>query len=164
MRHSPQSLRMIVCFLLAGLIINGALSRPLQAGVWDDVKEWLLLYRLSGGGQFMTYERNVDTKDPQFPLMVLNDGYKMVRVYQDLPGVYMVEWAWRVTIKNRVPRDVRFALEYKLQDADLFLVTSSQAPARTISPGQTVSVEKTEILPYEKARSVKNSNWYIHLQ
>ena len=164
MRHTWKCKRLIVLFLFAGLIIGGALNRPLQAGLWDDLKAWSSVSGLSGGGQYMAYQRNVDTKDPNFPLTVLGDGYKMVRVYQYLPGVYMVEWAWRMTIKSRIDREVRFALEYKLLDADLFLVTSSQAPVRTISPGQTVTVEKTEILPYEKARPVASSNWYVQLK
>ena len=164
MQNVPKSLRLLVCFLLAGCIIGVAPGRPLQAGLWDDAKEWMLLHRLSGSGQYRAYERNVDTKDPLFPLIVLNDGYKMVRVYEDLPGVYMVEWAWRVTLKNRMPRVVKFSLEYKLQDADNFLVAASQAPAGTIAPGQTLTIEQTAILPYEKARPVETSNWYIQLQ
>jgi hypothetical protein len=164
MRHSPKFLRLIVFFTLAGIIIGGTLSRPLQAGVWGDLKEWYLLFGLSGGGKYLSYQRNVDTKDPNFPLMVLSDGYKMVRVYQDLPGVYMVEWAWRMTVKSSTVREVSFTPEYKLQDKDLFLVTSSMAPTRTILSGQTVTVEKTEILPYEKVKPVENSNWYLHLK
>jgi ribulose-5-phosphate 4-epimerase/fuculose-1-phosphate aldolase len=69
-----------------------------------------------------------------------------------------------MTLKNKAAREVRFTLEYKLLDKDQFLVTSNQMPARTISPGQTVTVEKTEILPYEKVKSVESSNWYIHLK
>jgi len=165
MRHTQKSLRLTAFFILAGvIIIGGVLNRPLQAGVWDDLKEWSLLSSLSGGGQYVAYQRNVDAKDPNFPLMVLGDGYKMVRVYQDMPGVYGVEWVWRMTIKNRTDREVRFSVDYKLQDGDLFTLSSSQAPAHTIYPGQTATVEKTEVLPYEKVKQVETSNWYIKLK
>jgi len=163
-QYSPRFLRFLIFFILGMMIIGGALVRPLQAGVWDDLKEWYLVYSLAGGGQYVSYQRDVDSKDPSFPLEVLSDGYKMVRVYQDTPGGYKVEWAWRMTIKSKVNREVRFTLEYKLLDKDLFLVTSSLAPVAAIAPGQTVTVEKAVIMPYEKARPVESSNWYIQLK
>jgi hypothetical protein len=164
MRYSPKSRRLIVFFLLAGVIIGGAMNSPLHAGIGDDLKEMYLLSDLSGRGDYVGFKRNVDTKDPDWPLEVISDGYKMVRVYQNLPGVYLVEWVWQMTIKNTVAREVRFTLEYKLLDRDLFFVASSLAPARTIFPGQTVTVEKKDILPHEKIKKVENSNWYIQLQ
>jgi hypothetical protein len=164
MWHSLKSLRLIVFSLLAVIIVGGALNRPLQAGIGDDLKEWYLLTNLSGRGDYVGYNRNVDSKDPNWPLEVISDGYKMVRVYQNLPGVYMVEWVWQMTIKNTVAREVRFTLEYKLLDRNLFFVASSHVPARTISPGQTVTVEKKDALPHEKIKKVENSNWYIQLQ
>ena len=163
-RYSPRSLYLIVIFILAFVIIVGPLSRPLQADVWYDLKELVLLSYLSGRGEYVDFKRNLDTKDPDWPLEVQSDGYKMVRVYQNFPGVYMVEWVWRITIKNMVAREVRIIIEYKLLDQNMFFVASSYAPARKILPGQTVTVERKDILPYEKMKQVEISNWNIQLQ
>lgn len=164
MRLVSSALSVIMRYVIAGVIAVSALSSPLQAGVWDDFKEWYLLGNISGGGHYVGYKRNVDSKDRNFPLAVISDGYKMLRVYEDLPGVYLVEWAWQMTITNRSIEEVKFTLEYLLRDADLFLVASSHGPACTIAPGQTITVEQTDTLPYEKVRPVDNSNWHIKLQ
>ncbi len=88
----------------------------------------------------------------------------MIRVYQDFPGIYMVEWTWRVVLKNKSSRTVEITFEYKLQDQDAFLVASSKEYFKKIAVGETVIIEKTDHLPYETAKRVMNSNWYIHLQ
>ncbi|OIP92426.1 MAG: hypothetical protein CO013_01075 [Syntrophobacterales bacterium CG_4_8_14_3_um_filter_58_8] len=150
--------------LIVFTIFSIALKSPLHAGFWDQINEKRLLTRLIGEGQFMGYQRNVDTKDPLFPLEVLNDGFKMIRVYQDFPGNYQVEWIWRAVLKNMSSRTVEITFEYKLQDQDAFLVASSKEYFKKIAVGETVLIEKTDHLPYEIAKRVKNSNWYIYLQ
>jgi hypothetical protein len=157
------------CFsFVIGLIIftifSIAMKSPLHAGFWDQINENLLLKRLIGEGQFMGYQRNVDTKDPLFPLEVLNDGFKMIRVYQDFPGNYLVEWTWRVLLKNKSSRTVEITFEYKLHDQDALLVAASKEYFKKIAVSETVIIEKTDHLPYETAKRVVNGNWYIHLQ
>ena len=88
----------------------------------------------------------------------------MIRVYQDFPGNYQVEWIWRAVLKNMSSRTVEITFEYKLQDQDAFLVASSKEYFKKIAVGETVLIEKTDHLPYEIAKRVKNSNWYIYLQ
>jgi len=163
-QHSPKSIRLIVIFIIAVLIIGWSLIRPLQADVWYDLKELVLLSNLSGRGEYVDFKRNLDTKAPNWPLEVQSDGYKMVRVYQNFPGVYMVEWAWQITIKNISVKEVRIIIEYKLLDQNMFFVASSFAPTRTILPGQTVTIEQKDILPHEKGKQVEISNWNIQLQ
>jgi hypothetical protein len=150
--------------LIVFTIFSIALKSPLHAGFWNQINENLLLIRLIGEGRFIDYQRNVDTKDPLFPVEVLNDGFKMISVYRDFPGSYMVEWTWRVTLKNKSSRAVVISVEYKLQDQDALLVASSKELSKKIDAGETVIIEKTDHLPYETAKRVMNSNWYIHLQ
>ena len=157
------------CFSFATVLIlfaifSVAMKSPLHAGFWDSMNETMLLKRLIGKGDVIGYERNVDTKDPLFPLEVLNDGFKMIRVYQDFPGSYMVEWSWRVLLKNKSSRMVEITFEYKLQDQDAFLLASSKEFFKKIAVGETVSIEKTDLLPFEAAKRATNSNWYIHIQ
>jgi hypothetical protein len=153
-----------VIALIVFTIFGIAMKSPLHAGFWDQFNEILLLNSLIGEGQFIAYQRNVDTKDPGFPIEVLNDGFKMTRVYQDFSGNYQVEWTWRVVLKNRSSRTVEIIFEYKLQDQDAFLVASSKEFFKKIAAGETLIIEKTDHIPYETAKLVMNSNWYIHLQ
>jgi hypothetical protein len=145
-------------------IFSIASKSPLHAGFWTDVNERLLLERLIGEGRFIGYQRNVDMKDPLFPIEVLNDGFKMISVYRDFPGSYVVEWTWRALLKNKSSRAVVITFEYKLQDKDDLFVASSKEYSKKIAAGETVIIEKSDYLPYETAKRVKNSNWYIHLQ
>jgi hypothetical protein len=162
---SPKkALRSLAILLMACTLVAAVMSRPLHAGLWDQIKERVFLTRLTGGGEFVGYQRNVDTKDPAFPIEAVNDGFKMIRVYEDFPGSYMVEWTWRVLLKNKSSRAVEITFEYKLQDEDALLVATSKEFFKKIAAGETVTIEKTDYLPYETARRVMNSNWYIHLQ
>ena len=135
----------------------------LQAGFWDSIyAQYLDVYSLIGRGQFIGYQRNVDTRDPLFPIEVMIDGFKMIRVYEDFPGYYMVEWTWRVSLKNKSTQPVEITFEYKLQDEDFLVVASSKDNSGKISPGETAVIEKTDHLKYETARRVRNSNWTIY--
>jgi len=136
---------------------------PLEAGLWDSIGKQFLLSSLTGQGQYVGHQRNVDTKDPLFPVEVINDGFKMIRVYEDFPDYYTVEWTWRVLLKNKSSQAIEITFEYKLQDEDSLLVASSKECFRKISPGETTIIEKTDHLRYETAKRVMNSNWYIHL-
>jgi hypothetical protein len=167
MKIKPSRKR--ACFLIGTVLIvftilSIASKSPLHAGFWNQVNERLLLERLIGEGRFVSYQRNVDTKDPLFPLEVLNDGFKMISVYRDFPGSYMVEWTWRVILKNRSSGTVVINVEYKLQDKDALLVSSSKELSKKIAAGETVIIEKTDHLTYETAQRVKKSNWYLHIQ
>lgn len=150
--------------LIVVSIFSIALKSPLHAGFWDQLNEKLLLNKLIGKGQFIACEQDADVKDRSFPLEVLSDGFRMARVYQDFPGNYQVEWNWRVVLKNRSSRTVELTVEYKLQDQDAFLVASSKEYFKKIDVGETVVLEKTDQLPYETAKRVMSSTWYIHLQ
>jgi hypothetical protein len=131
-------------------------------GVIGDLREEIMLRQLSGEGQFVVYQRDVPSKDPLFPLEVIGDGYKMVRIYKDMDS-YRVEWTWRVTLRNKTAREMVIALDYRLQDGDGFLVTASQESSRKIAPGESVSLEKTDSLSYEQAKRVMGSSWDIQL-
>jgi hypothetical protein len=75
MKHSGKQSRFpLVIAVIVVMILSTALKAPLHAGFWDQINEKLLLTRLIGGGDFIGYERSVDTKDPLFPLEVVNDG------------------------------------------------------------------------------------------
>ena len=150
--------------LLSFMVMSIQTDQPLYAGILDDMKEKGLLQALPGSGDFIAYQRNVDPTAVNFPIDVINDGYKMVRVYQTLMDNYIAEWAWKVTLKNKTMSEVTFSFEYKLQDKDSFLLASSREQSRRIAPGETITIEKTDSLPYETAKRVTASTFYIQLQ
>ena len=110
--------------------------------MWDSIEARYLLYNLPGKGQFVPSPPRAEMKNPNFPLEVINDGYKMVRVYQDLMEHDLVEWAWLVTLRNRTAREIVFSLEYKLQDDDAFLLASSREQGRKIASGGNPDIRK----------------------
>jgi hypothetical protein len=132
--------------------------------MWDDMKERYILNALPGKGQFVPSPSRADMKNPNFPLEVVNDGYKMLHVYQDLMENELVEWAWLVTLRNRTARDVTFSLEYKLQDDDSFLLASSREQFKKIAPGETLTLERKDSMPYASAKQVTVSKVDIQLQ
>ena len=155
---------LFVISLLSFMVISVLADRPLHASIWDDIKTKILLEKLPGKGEFIASEHNVHMKDPNFPLEVVSDGYKMVRIFQNLMDDYIVEWAWKVTLKNKTMKEINFSLEYKLQDKDSFFVVSSQEQFKKIAPGGTLTIEKIDQLPYEKARQVTTRTLDIQLQ
>lgn len=161
-----QLYRKRACFsfaIIVAFLALFAMKGSVHAGVVDQIKEKVLLLQLVGEGQFVGYQRNVETKDPLFPIEVVNDGFKMVRVYQNFPGNYLVEWSWRVLLKNRSSHAVKINFEYKLRDQDSFLLTSSSESFQKIAAGQTLAIEKTDFLPYETAERVAIGDWYVHI-
>ena len=136
----------------------------LHEKMWYELKGKILLQRLPGRGEFIESHRDADLKDPKFPLKVISDGYRMSNVFEDLMDNYMAEWVWRVTLKNQTTKEVNFSIEYRLHDRDSFLLASSQEQFRKIAPGETLTIEKKDQMPYDKARQVAASTLDIQLQ
>ena len=159
-----ESLLILVISVLLFIALSTLTVHPVYAGMWDDITERYLLHSLPGKGQFVPSPRNADMKNPDIPLEVVNDGYKMVRVYQDLMENELVEWAWLVTLQNKTAREITFSLEYKLQDDESFLLASSREQGRKIAPGETLTLEKKASRPYRSAKRVTVSKVDIQLQ
>jgi hypothetical protein len=157
-KQLPKERFLIFAILALSFVALSTLTvRPLYADMWDAVKERYLLHALPGKGQFVPSPARADMKNPNFPLEVITDGYKMVRVYQDLMEHEFVEWAWLVTVRNRTAREIAFSLEYKLQDDDSFLLASSREPSKKIAPGETLTLEKRDSIPYGRAKRITAS-------
>jgi hypothetical protein len=159
-----EFLFVLVIAVLSFIALSALTVRPLYADMWDSIKQRYLLYSLPGKGQFVPSPPRAYMKNPDFPLEVINDGYKMVRVYQDLMEHELVEWAWLVTLRNRTAREVTFSLEYKLQDDDSFLLASSREQSKSIAPGETVTLENKDSMAYESAKRITASKIDIQLQ
>ncbi|HUH66028.1 MAG TPA: hypothetical protein VLZ07_06310 [Syntrophales bacterium] len=138
-------------------------SQTFCAGLWDSIVEGYRLHTLPGKGEFVPSPPRTNLDNPNFPIEVVNDGYKMVRVYEDLMGNELVEWEWLATLRNKTPKELNFSLQYKLQDHDSFLLASSREQGRRIGPGETLTVQKKDALPYKDAERVSSSKLDIEL-
>ena len=53
----------------------------------------------AGLKKWVIYRREVETKDPKYPLKVFKDGYRVVEIYT-IDEIEMAEWSWQVSLKN----------------------------------------------------------------
>jgi len=163
-QFSPKSFLIPAILVLSFIALSTLAVRPLRADMWDAIKERYRMNALPGKGEFVQSPPRADIKNPGFPLEVVNDGYKMIRIYEDLMEHELVEWAWLVTLRNRTPSEITFSLEYRLQDADSFLLASSVEQSRKIGPGETLTLEKKDSMPYKSAKRVTVSKVDIQLR
>src|SRR3990172_4242843 len=79
--------------------------------------------------EWTLYHRNADTDEPNYPLEVTEDGYKMIRVFRQetkkdgtlgIPTKYIVEWGWKFTVKNKSHARLLVSVSYTLRDKDDF--------------------------------------------
>ena len=155
---------LLVVLLFSFMAASVQAEDSLHERMWYELKGKMLLQRLPGRGEFIESHRDADMKDPKFPLKVVGDGYRMSSVFENLMDNYIVEWVWRVTLKNKTMKEIIFSIEYRLQDKDSFLLASSQEQFKKIAPGETLTIEKKDQLPYDKARQVTARTLDIRLQ
>lgn len=119
--------------------------------------------------QWKTYNRNIDADDPNFPLEIREDGYKMIRAYvtpaakikgTELPRAKEVEWGGRLTVCNKSGKVLGVEVEYILQDKDGFQV-ASDTESEYIGPNKTVTIQSTSTMNYDNAERVTSSTWKI---
>jgi hypothetical protein len=163
-QFSQKSFLILAILMLSFIALSTLAVRPLYADMWDAVKEHYRMNALPGKGGFVKSPQRADMKNPDFSLEVVNDGYKMIRVYEDLMEHELVEWAWLVTLRNRTAHEITFSLQYKLEDADSFLLASSMEQSKKIGPGETLTLEKKDSMPYKNAKRVTASKVDIQLQ
>jgi len=120
--------------------------------------------------QWKMYNRNVDTDDPNYPLEVIEDGYKMIRAYRTkamtikgtkIPATNEVEWGWKFTVKNKSKKDFNVTVEYILKDKDLFKVASDTKYSQYVKTGKIVTIQSTSTMSYERAKRVVGNGWEI---
>src|SRR3990172_1427152 len=113
--------------------------------------------------------RNVDTDEPNFPLEVTEDGYKMIRAFRQeakkdstlwIPTTYTVEWGWKFTFKNKSHNRLLLSVSYTLRDKDDFELDADQGSEYAL-PGRTETIRSTSFMDYDTAKRVSNSIWTI---
>lgn len=123
-----------------------------------------------GQMQWKTFHRDVDAVDPDYPVAVLQDSFKMIRVYQTEPiqaygtkisSQKKVEWGWRIVVINKSRKDLAVNVTYTLKDADGFDISSDAAYGKYVAPGETKTIQSSSSFDYENLRRVADSNWQI---
>ncbi|MCF7810734.1 hypothetical protein K9N50_07065 [bacterium] len=131
------TITLIVCISLVNISCSPKLSR--------SQKKWKI------------YHRNVDGENIGYPFEVIEDGYKLIAIYKTKkPIEYSVEWGWKLLLRNVSRSEISVGIRYKLLDKDDFVVASDYY-GDTVAAGDTLSVQNTSKMRYEKAKMVKRS-------
>jgi hypothetical protein len=142
---------------LSGLVLLGIFALPalLEPGLSDGQKQWK---EFSGDGP------------PEHPLEVVSHGYRMIRAYRaepkaaqgSQPRATLVEWEWKVVIKNKSGRDENVTVNYLLVDKENLPVDfDSLILPRSALAWETVTLQhKTEMI-FEDLSRVATGVWEI---
>ena len=129
----------------------------------------LLGPRLSKSQQEWTKFQGDDPKG--YPLEVVSHGYRMIRAYRSEPQTdrgnpsrtaNLVEWEWKVLIKNKSNRDEKVFVNYFLVDKDHLPVDGDYVILPRSAPGwETVTIQHQTEMVYEDLPRVATGVWEI---
>ncbi len=160
MNKATTKLAVLSCFSALTITANaGWLENVLLPKLTKEQTEWT------------SFQRDVDTSDPAYPLKVLSDGYKMISVskvpaYKDKNNnvvrhsYFKVEWGWQLTVKNISEKDLTVTVNYRLMDADAFELAKSYDYQR-VSAGATVTIQTTSTMDHDRLNRLAQSGWNI---
>jgi hypothetical protein len=108
---------------------------------------------------------------PGHPLDVVSHGYRMIRAYRrEAPvsargpsrNVQIVEWEWKMAVKNKTNRDMEVFANYYLADRDHLMVDVDSAILQKPAPsGKTVAITHQTEMVYEDLLRVATGVWEI---
>ena len=106
-----------------------------------------------------------------YPLEVVGHGYRLIRAYRSHPqkaqgpqsrAANLVEWEWRVVIKNKSNRDENVLVNYFLVDKDHLLVDVDYLISPKPAPAwETVTIQHKTEMVYEDLPRVTTGVWEI---
>jgi len=148
----------VISFVVTPMLIFGCDSQPdTQPQLTKSQMEW------------KTFKRHVDTDDPNYPVDVMEDGYKMIRAFSDEakkvqgPGNYAenkVEWGWKISFRNKSQVTLLVNVIYRLKDKDGFDVVTDKS-SEYVHAGKTATIQNTSYMDYDNAERVKSSIWSL---
>jgi len=108
---------------------------------------------------------------PGHPLEVVSHGYRMIKAYRrETPAgsrggaqiVQILEWEWKVAVKNKTWRDMEIFVNYFLVDRDNLAVDADSILLKKPVPsGETVTFTHQTEMVYEELRRVADGVWEI---
>ncbi len=110
--------------------------------------------------------------DPKgYPLEVVSHGYRMIRAFRSEPqkaqgpqsrAANLVEWEWKVVIKNKSDRDEVVLVNYFLVDKDHLLVDVDYMISPKPAPAwETVTIQHKTEMVYEDLPRITTGVWEI---
>ena len=106
-----------------------------------------------------------------YPLEVVSHGYRMIRAYRrEAPAsaqeksrsVNVVEWEWKIAVKNQANRDMEVFVNYYLVDSDHLMVDLDSAILQKPAPsGETDAITHQTEMVYEDLPRVVAGVWEI---
>ncbi|NOD96641.1 hypothetical protein GS610_05405 [Ruegeria sp. HKCCD6228] len=148
-----------------------------------------VLVGLSGGYYFLHWPPSTSSKFAQFiddktggidwgdeeeepPLTHLSSGFKCVRFvgapkFESVLDLfkqteYGCEWGWQYEVRNNLDRPVKVSVQYELEDADEFILATSEGSVR-IEAGETEKIIEVaeEPIPLSDLKRVYRMGWRI---
>ena len=110
--------------------------------------------------------------DPKgYPLEVVSHGYRMVLAYRsepkkvpgkEGPAATLVEWEWKVVIKNKSNRNENVLVNYFLVDKDHLLVDVDYMVSPKPAPAwETVTIQHKTQMVYQDLPRIDTGVWEI---
>lgn len=109
---------------------------------------------------------------------VIEHGYKFIRIYKqearktstrEIPAKYILEWGWKLTVKNLSPEPCDFSFDYFLKDDDGFVVSKAGifrgGETELIKSGDFFTLQKTSEFEYSESqvKRIVQGTWEAHL-
>jgi len=108
---------------------------------------------------------------PGHALEVVSHGYRMIRAYRrEAPvraqgpsrSINIVEWEWKIAVKNKTNRDMEIFANYYLVDRDHLMVDVDSAILQKPAPsGETVAITHQTEMVLEDLPRVATGVWEI---
>jgi len=158
--NKQQFITILIIFLIPAIS---------NCGIWDifestpELNEEQTQWRLFKHDPPLSWENS--------PYEVFEDGFKMIRVFKveeeklkthTIPAHYMVEWGWKMKVKNKSKENHEVKIEYKLLDKDGFVVSEIPFFSEYIAAGETKTFQKTFTISYKQLPRVEGRSWSIN--
>lgn len=115
--------------------------------------------------EWKMFNRNLKIDDPNYPVELIEDGYKMIKAYRvkaraikgiEFPDTDEVEWGWKATMRNKINRRLKVTIRYILKDKDEFEITFD-THTEYIEPNETITIRSTSTMDYNNLERVASS-------
>ena len=98
----------------------------------------------------------IDIDDPDYPLEFTSDGYKFTNIVEK-----RVNWVWQYTVLNKSDKKLRIAVEFKLEDRDNFIISSS-AEEKYVEKHSEITIKGGNSIPIYELNRVYDRTWTIN--
>ena len=100
----------------------------------------------------------IGTKEKNYPMVVLRDGYKAIKITNDKVLV-----GWKYVVLNTSPNTNYIVnIDYIFEDKDGFQIKENSA-SENVPKEEIRTIKNTTLIPYEDYKRISNASWSISL-